>query len=1428
MTRALSRAASAVLAALVLVSGLGVLVVATAPPSEATHFRATQLAWHRSTNPSTPRLVEFHFSGSFRRSYFTQMGYTANVGTSVPVRANDGISGLFFGDGQRLADFNATVVSVDLANDQLTVDAHLLHTYPGTATAFTAYYQNCCRLSLQAHRNNPDRASRQETLVNLGAGVTASPESGVSPIVDCPVSALCQFFVPATDTDGAELSYRLATSAEASGTGNNSGFVQPRSTNGANVAFVHPTTGLYSWNTTGADMASGNTPSYFSTQVVVEKKPAGGTTPVSKLAVDFFIRVNPSTSPNQPPVFVSPPTPANGATIEVVAGRPATFDVRATDANNNATVTLGTLALPAGATFTTTNGNPATATFTWTPTVVGQTFVTLTAQDQFGLQATQRTVRVLAGDGTPPVITGPGDHDLQATGPGGAVASFSATALDETSGARPVTCAPASGSTFPIGQTTITCTAADAAGNTATSTGVVTVVDTAGPVLSLSNVQAEATGPAGAPVTYTSSADDAVDGPRPVSCSPLSGSTFPIGPTTVSCSSADTRGNVGTGTFVVTVSDTTAPVLVLPGNLTAEATGPGGAAVAWTASASDAVDGAVSVACNPASGAAFALGATPVACGAADAAGNGAEGGFSVRIVDTTGPAVQYTGPTTVEATGPGGASVTLTGTATDLVDGDVAASCTTPAGATLPLGVHLVTCTAVDAAGNPGTMDVAVAVVDTVAPVVSVPADATVEAVGPDGAPHGFVASAADAVTPDPATSCTADSDSTFPLGATVVTCTATDGSGNLGTARFRVTVVDTTGPTITTPGTVVEEATGPNGAVAAFAASATDLVDGAVPVACTPASGATFALGTTMVTCNAEDSRDNQAVPATIAVVVRDTTAPTLLAPPDQTEEASGPGGATVAYPLAVATDAVDTDVEVVCSPAPGTAFALGTTPVACSATDDAGNRREVGFAVHVVDTTPPSVTTPPDVVVEATSGAGAAATYATATASDVVDGAVPVDCVQPSGSIFPVGTSTVTCTARDRAGNTGSDTFKVTVEDTTAPTVAVPADVVAEATGPAGAAVSFADASALDLVDGAMAAPCQPPSGSVFDLGTGIVTCQATDTAGNTGRGSFAVTVRDTTPPTVSVPADAVAEATGPAGAAVSYPTATATDLVDGAVEATCSNASGATFRLGATIVTCTAVDARGNTGTATFNVTVRDTTAPTITAPGDLSAEATGPGGAPVSFAVTATDAVDGTVAPSCSATSGATFVLGTTTVSCSATDTQGNAAAAAFTITVRDTIAPVVTYAGNKGSYAVDEMVQITCTASDGGSGVASHRCVDLVGPAWSFGVGRHTRSASAVDVVGNEGTGSTTFTVVVSSATLCNVTRQFVTKAGVAHSLCVKLDAARSRAARGDTSGAGVDLTNYRNEVKAQAGKALTAEQAATLDALAAGLAATW
>lgn len=86
---------------------------------------------------------------------------------------------------------------------------------------------------------------------------------------------------------------------------------------------------------------------------------------------------------------------------------------------------------------------------------------------------------------------------------------------------------------------------------------------------------------------------------------------------------------------------------------------------------------------------------------------------------------------------------------------------------------------------------------------------------------------------------------------------------------------------------------------------------------------------------------------------------------------------------------------------------------------------------------------------------------------------------------------------------------------------------------------------------------------------------------------------------------------------------------------------------------------------------------DTTPPNITTPGDITAEATGPSGAVVTYTVTAEDDVDGPVIPDCSPPSGFTFSLGGTTVTCTATDSAGNTSTASFTVTVQDTTLPTV-------------------------------------------------------------------------------------------------------------------------------------------------------
>src|SRR6185295_11097178 len=139
-------------------------------------------------------------------------------------------------------------------------------------------------------------------------------------------------------------------------------------------------------------------------------------------------------------------------------------------------------------------------------------------------------------------------------------------------------CTPASGSTFPFGPTTVSCSATDAHGNHSAASFIVTVTDTTGPVLTVpANATVEATGANGAPFTFTASATDVFDGSVATLCTPTSGSTFPFGPTTVSCTATDAHGNHSTASFIVTVTDTTGPVLTVPANATVEATGANGA-----------------------------------------------------------------------------------------------------------------------------------------------------------------------------------------------------------------------------------------------------------------------------------------------------------------------------------------------------------------------------------------------------------------------------------------------------------------------------------------------------------------------------------------------------------------------------------------------------------------------------------------------------------------------------------------------------------------------------------------------------------------------------------------------------------------------------------------------------------------------------------
>jgi hypothetical protein len=172
---------------------------------------------------------------------------------------------------------------------------------------------------------------------------------------------------------------------------------------------------------------------------------------------------------------------------------------------------------------------------------------------------------------------------------------------------------------------------------------------------------------------------------------------------------------------------------------------------------------------------------------------------------------------------------------------------------------------------------------------------------------------------------------------------------------------------------------------------------------------------------------------------------------------------------------------------------------------------------------------------------------------------------------------------------------------------------------------------------------------------------------------------------------------------------------------------------------------------------------------------------------------------------------------TVTFVCS--DALSGAASCAAPVTLADEGAGQ-SYTGNSLTYTVDEQVTISCSVSDALSGVDSDTCADVSGPASAFPLGTNTYSATALDLAGNAGTGSTSFVVLVTEPSLCGLVRMLSDDDGIAGSLCVKLEAAEASQARGHLNARDGQLAAFVNELEAQSGKAFTTEEAALLIAL--------
>jgi hypothetical protein len=566
--------------------------------------------------------------------------------------------------------------------------------------------------------------------------------------------------------------------------------------------------------------------------------------------------------------------------------------------------------------------------------------------------------------------------------------------------------------------------------------------------------------------------------------------------------------------------------------------------------------------------------------------------------------------------------------------------------------------------------------------------------------------------------------SGSLFPVGVTTVNVTSTAPSAP--SCSFTVTVVDTPAPTISCPAdqtvtdtdgdgfenvTVGTPTTSPTTGVTVVGRRSDDIPatyddDGNVvtPEVIVPLTDP-YPVGATGITWTVTDEFGRTATcTQRIVVVANNSRAPvTITCPANVT--ANSPSSCQSTIPAATigtpTTVPSDSNVVVTAQRADGLnltdPFPSGNTIITWTATDNlTGNVASCTQTVTLntsgaPDNVPPNLHVPQDVTTTTAScsvvlddelGVATAEDNCTASVNVVRTGV-------PANFIFPTGTTVITYTATDAAGNVATGTQLITVTESPAipPTITAPGPVNVS-TGPGatscGTFVSDAalgSATANDNCPGVIVTRSGVPAGNMFPVGITTVTYTATDKSGNIATDTQLVTVVDNTPPVVTPPA-AVTLFTGTGatscGVTVSNLDATlgtgsATDNCPGVGAVTRSGVpAGNVFPLGQTILTYSATDVHGNTGSATQTVTVVDNTPPVISCPANITLEPTCPTGAIATWTPpVGTDNCAGAVTTRTGPAPGSVFPIGTTTVTYTVTDANGNPpVSCSFTVTIK--------------------------------------------------------------------------------------------------------------------------------------------------------------
>ncbi|MFS4481431.1 HYR domain-containing protein, partial [Hyunsoonleella sp. 2307UL5-6] len=477
---------------------------------------------------------------------------------------------------------------------------------------------------------------------------------------------------------------------------------------------------------------------------------------------------------------------------------------------------------------------------------------------------------------------------------------------------------------------------------------------------------------------------------------------------------------------------------------------------------------------------------------------------------------------------------------------------------------------------------------------------------------------------------------------------------------------------------------------------------------------------------------------------VIVTDNEDPTITCPdPINVNVDAGTDGAVVTYTAPVGTDnnasGTVTTTQIAGLPS-GSLFPVGTTTNTFEVTDAAGNTTTCSFDVIVTDNEDPTITCPNPINVNIDTGVcGAIVTYTTPVGTDNSNGVITTQISGlPSGSLFPVGTTTNTFEVADTSGNTITCSFDVIVIDNEDPTITCPADITAntsdDATGNCLTTVNLGTpttndnctvASVVAQVNGVDI----DPTTFEFPLGDTTVTWFVTDDSGNTADCTQMVTIIDNEDPTITCPADITAntadDATGNCLTTVDLGTPTTADnctvaSVVAQVNGVDIDPTTFEFPLGDTTITWIVTDGSDNTAECTQIVTIIDNEDPTITCPEDITAntadDATGNCLTTVDLG-TPTTADNCTVASVVAQVNGVDidpttfeFPLGDTTVTWIVTDGSDNTAECTQTVTIVDNEDPTITCPADITANTSDDATGNCLTTVNLGTPTTNDNC----------------------------------------------------------------------------------------------------------------------